>query len=179
MASSNHQGMGNSLKVRLPSLTKAAVEWAKKMEREGQSKGKPLAFWQVADALDVGVIAPDRVRVCLVDDMPQIGDPELSAVAAEKGFLGRDTLGITLGYVIFMRKGHAGLRALLRHELRHVAQCEKAGGLDSFIPAYLTEIVSFGYRQAPYEVDARQHEVRKFRGKDCHEQQPAASTSQH
>lgn len=162
--------MDNSLKVRLPSLTRSAVEWAKIMEREGQAKGKPLAFWQVADALDVGVIAPDRVRVCLVDAMPQIGDPELSAVAAERGILGRDTLGITLGYVIFVRKTHAGLRTLLRHELRHVAQCEKAGGLDSFIPAYLTEIVSFGYRQAPYEMDARQHEVRRKTGVESHEQ---------
>jgi hypothetical protein len=109
MALNKQQELRVSLESRLPALTEAAVAWAQEKEREGLSKGRPLAFWQVADARDVGVIAADRVRVWLVDAMPQIDDPELSAVVTEKGFLGRDTLGLTLGYVIFVRKSHAGL----------------------------------------------------------------------
>jgi len=48
---------------------------------------------------------------------------------------------------------------LLSHECRHAHQVESAGGLDVFLPKYLTQIADFTYDKAPYELDARAHEL--------------------
>jgi hypothetical protein len=39
-----------------------------------------------------------------------------------------------------------------------VYQYERAGSIGSFLPAYLREIVTHGYANAPSEIDARAHE---------------------
>ena len=150
----------SSLLVRLPQLLPLAIDWAQATERHMIKTGKPLAFWQVADASDVGVRYPGKVRLCLVDEMPKVGNQALADAAREIGFLGPDTLGLTLGYGIFIKRTHAGRRWLLRHELRHVAQCEAAGGIEAFLEAYLNQVVRLGYANAPLEADARQHERR-------------------
>lgn len=152
--------MPSNLIARLPQLLPLAIDWAQNMETHCLAQGKPLAVWQQADARDVGVLDPGKVRICLVDHVPQPGHPELMGAAAEIGFLGPETLGLTLGYGIFIRKTHAGLRWLLRHELRHVTQYEMAGGLDRFLTEYLGQIARLGYDHAPLEIDARSCEQR-------------------
>lgn len=152
--------MQNNLLARLPRLLPLAIDWAKDKESQCLALGKPLAVWQQADARDVGVIDPGKVRICLVDHIPQPGHPELMDAAAEIGFLGPETFGLTLGYGIFIRKTHTGLRWLLRHELRHVAQYEMAGGQDRFLTEYLGQIAGLGYDHAPLEIDARSCEQR-------------------
>lgn len=149
-----------SLLARLPQLLPLAQAWATRVQDAGLKSGKPLAFWQVADARDVGVAELGRVRLCLVDAIPTIPDPVLAAAALEAGLLGPGTLGLTIGHAIFILRAHAGQRRLLRHELRHVAQCESLGGLDAFLVEYLGQLARFGYARAPLEVDARQHECR-------------------
>jgi hypothetical protein len=37
---------------------------------------------------------------------------------------------------------------------------EAAGSLEVFLPAYLKHIADYGYDDAPYELDARAHELR-------------------
>ena len=66
-------------------------------------------------------------------------------------------VGLTLGYSVFVCTGHVNPR-LLRHEFRHVYQYEQAGSISAFLPVYLGQIVRIGYRDAPFEVDARAHE---------------------
>lgn len=152
--------MTKSLLARLPQLLPLAQDWAAKVEAIGLKSGKPLAFWQEADARDVGVTEVRQVRLCLVDALPMIPDPALAAAADETGVMGPGTLGLTIGHAIFILRAHAGQRRLLRHELRHVAQCESLGGLDAFLAEYLGQVARFGYAQAPLEVDARSHECR-------------------
>jgi hypothetical protein len=148
----------DSLLSRMPQLVPLAIDWAQELELHALKAGKPLAFWQVADASDVGVRQPGKVRLCLIDEMPKVGNPALAAAALEIGFLGPETLGLTLGYGIFIKRTHAGRRWLLRHELRHVAQCEASGGIGRFLPEYLNQVVRLGYANAPLEADARRHE---------------------
>ena len=57
----------------------------------------------------------------------------------------------------FIRHGFVTNR-LVSHELRHVHQYEAAGSIAAFLPVYLAQIVSVGYEQAPFELDARHHE---------------------
>jgi len=152
--------MMKSQLARLPQLLPLAQAWAAEVQAAGLKSGKPLAFWQEADARDVGVTEVRQVRLCLVETLPMIPDAALAAAANETGLLGPGTLGLTIGHAVFILRAHAGQRRLLRHELRHVAQCESLGGLDAFLAEYLGQIARFGYVQAPLEIDARQHECR-------------------
>ena len=155
-----HQpGPTGSLLSRLPQLLPLAADWARQMENLAMKSGKPLAFWQVADAKDVGVRRPERVRVCRVDAMPHPADPLLAAAATESGLLGAGTLGLTLGYAVFIHRSHVGERWLLRHELRHVSQYEEAGGIEPFLAEYLKQLLRDGYQAAALEQDARRHET--------------------
>jgi hypothetical protein len=67
---------------------------------------------------------------------------------------------MALGYAVLIRHSALGDRRVLRHELRHVAQFEAAGSLSHFLEEYLAQMVLHGYRDAPFEVDARRHESR-------------------
>jgi hypothetical protein len=48
---------------------------------------------------------------------------------------------------------------LLAHECRHVAQYEMAGSVAAFLTVYLHQLVTVGYDNSPFEIDARAHEV--------------------
>ena len=153
--------MSQNLLARLPQLLPHALAWAAAVEIMGLKTGKPLAVSQKADASDVGVSDTERIRLCLVDAMPAIPNPKLAAAAKEAGLLGPGALGLTLGHAVFILRPYAGERHLLRHELRHVAQTERAGGLAAFLSLYLEQVARLGYAQAPLEIDARQHERRQ------------------
>lgn len=66
--------------------------------------------------------------------------------------------GLTLGYSILICRGHK-TRRLLSHELRHVFQYEQHGSIAAFLPVYLMQIATVGYQSAPFEQDARAHEL--------------------
>lgn len=91
--------------------------------------------------------------------MPVPGDRALQSAAIEAGLLGPDAVGLTLGYAIFVRCGYQ-TRRLLSHELRHVHQYEQYGSVAAFLPVYLRQVIEMGYRDAPFEMDARAHELR-------------------
>ena len=147
-----------SLIVLLPQLLPLAVAWATDVSDEAAFKGTKLEPWQIDEARDVGVQHPDKVRLCKVDTMPMPSDPDLSTAAIQSGLLNSGTLGLTLGYTIFICRTHINQRRLLRHELRHVAQYEAAGGIAPFLAEYLSQILLHGYQAAELEQDARRHE---------------------
>jgi hypothetical protein len=74
------------------------------------------------------------------------------------GLLGPGMVGLTLGYSIFIVRGHLSLR-LLSHEYRHVHQYETGGSIASFVAEYLQQIALCGYGDAPLERDAKAHEL--------------------
>jgi hypothetical protein len=84
--------------------------------------------------------------------------PVLRQVANQLNFLGPDTIGLTLGYGVYLRKGYVDDR-LLSHEFRHVRQYEIAGSIAAFIDEYIRQIFQYGYLNSPYEVDARAYEI--------------------
>ena len=145
--------------IRRPSdLVPLAVEWAERVSEEGAATGGALDARGVEIARLVGVMQPERVRIAMPESMPFPVDPDLRAAAIETGLLGPTMAGLTLGHTIFVRPGPPTVR-LLSHELRHVAQYEAAGSIAAFLPAYLAQVLHFGYHDAPYEVDARSHEM--------------------
>ena len=147
-----------SLQAALPELVPLAVEWVERISSEAAAAGEVLDSGGLELARRVGVSEPERVRIAMPASMPYPEHPMLSAAASQTGMLGATMAGLTLGYTIFMRPGTCTTR-LLSHELRHVAQYEAAGSIEAFLRAYLAQIVHFGYHDAPYEVDARSHEI--------------------
>ena len=139
------------------SLLPQAIAWAKAQSQTAELAGKPLDEAESIIANRVGVIHPERVRVCLVSEIPAPTDQELQVLANQLGLLGGKTVGITLGYTILISTRSFSHR-VLSHELRHVSQFEKAGSISEFLTEYIRQIVQFGYKNAPLELDARSHE---------------------
>jgi hypothetical protein len=143
----------------LPILLPAATAWAEEESRRALSVGLALPSEILKLATMVGVQHPEHIRIVVGDVLPMPTDRALAEAALQAGLLGPEMIGLTLGYAVFVRRGHVSAR-LLRHEFRHVHQFERHGSLADFLREYLTQIVQHGYRQAPYERDARAHEVR-------------------
>jgi hypothetical protein len=97
----------------------------------------PLAPRQVADARRAGVHDPARVRVLVVDRIPLPDDPELADAARHAQIITDASRAVAIGYGIIIRADSWQNRELLLHQLVHVAQCERAGGLEPFVSEYL------------------------------------------
>lgn len=145
------------LRAALPVLIPKAIVWAEAHCSSISQKGQPLNEVLLGVAKSVGVLHPELIRIAEVPSLPLPEDPELKQAALATGLLGPDMVGLTLGYGVYICRGHGNVR-LLSHEFRHVHQYEQAGSIAAFLPTYLQQIVSVGYNNAPYEIDARAHE---------------------
>jgi hypothetical protein len=146
------------IRTALPVLIPKAIEWAETESSFITQVGLPLNETQLTLAKRVGVRQPELIRIAEVSNLPSPEDPDLRQAAIATGLLGIGTAGITLGYGIYVCYGHSTSR-LLSHEFRHVYQYEQAGSFAAFLSVYLQQIVTYGYHNAPYEVDARAHET--------------------
>ena len=139
-------------------IISAAANWTEQNQALICQLGRALTAEEQSVARKVGVANPDRVFVYEVPVIQRPEEPELVALCEEYGFLTEETIGLTLGYGIYIKQGYLTTR-LLSHELRHVHQYEQAGSAEAFLSRYISEIMRFGYMDSPYEVDARNHEV--------------------
>jgi hypothetical protein len=146
------------LRAALPLLLSRAVAWAEACAREAAAKGVALTEAGTDIARRVGVQRPELIRVAVGDSLPLPEDPTLRAAALQTGLLGPAMAGLTFGYSVFVVRGQESMR-LLSHEFRHVYQYEAHGSIAAFLPVYLQQVVEVGYENAPYEFDARAHEV--------------------
>ena len=120
-------------------FTRLACQWAKKQEAYVLKHGVPLAPHQLADARQAGVRDPARVRVLVVDRIPFPDDQELAEAARRAQIITEASRGVAIGYGIIIRADSWQNRELLLHQLVHVAQCERSGGLESFVSEYLSD----------------------------------------
>lgn len=146
------------LQAALPFLLPKAIQWAEARSREIQTSGVPLGEKGLQIARAVGVQQPERIRIAFVERLPLPDNEMLREAALKTGLLGPGMVGLTLGYSLLICQGHDSLR-LLSHELRHVYQYEQAGSIAAFLLGYLQETAVHGYSNAPFEIDARAHEI--------------------
>ena len=104
------------------------MAWAEDQANQVAHSGRPLNEGEREIARSVGVRAPDRIRVLLVDALPLPENTALREAALQTGLLGPKMVGLTLGHSIFIRRGYETGR-LLSHECRHVYQYEQAGSI--------------------------------------------------
>lgn len=142
----------------LTTVLPKVIAWAEEQSALVMHQGVALNETLKQLAMRAGVRHPHLIRVIEVTQMPQPEDPELQTAAAALGMMGKSVTGLTLGYSIFIRRGHRTER-LLSHEFRHIQQYEKAGSIRAFLPVYIGQISTFGYHNAPFEVDARAFET--------------------
>jgi len=120
-------------------LAPMAANWAAAQEKYILQHGVPLTAAQIADARRVEVQDPARIRVLVVDRIPLPDDLELANAARQAQIITEASRGMAIGYGIIIRADSWKNRELLLHQLVHVAQCERSGGLESFVIEYLLD----------------------------------------
>lgn len=140
----------------MENLLPLAADWASEQEARILRDGIPLSAQQIADAKRAGVAQPERVRLLEVDAIPAPAHPILRAACSAIKFLTSTPRGLTLNYGIFVRRDSAQDRLLLLHELAHISQYERLGGMLPFLRKYIFECFTLGYHRAPLELEANE-----------------------
>ena len=131
-----------------------ACQWVEEQERLILNKGVPLSEEFLIYASKVGVNHPDRIRILSVNPIPIPENPILKEACNQTQLISSFTAGLTLRYGIFVRSDFFHDRRLYVHELVHVAQYERLGGIQQFLQQYLYEVLTIGYPEAPMEQEA-------------------------
>ena len=104
--------------------------------------GVSLPGEEIADAHAVGVREPNWVRLLQVEVIPRRFQPQLRAACDAIDFLTPAMRGLTLGYGIFIRSDCWRDRLLVVHELVHVGQYERLGGIVPLLRSCLFECLT-------------------------------------
>ena len=146
----NQESVLSQFEILLP----LAAGWAAEQEQRILCDGVPLSGKEVSDACAIGVHEPNRARLLQVETIPRPTQPQLRAACDAIDFLTPATRGLTLGYGIFIRSDCWRDRSLIVHELVHVTQYERFGGILPFLRSYLYECLTVGYSASPLELEA-------------------------
>ena len=123
-------------------LLPRAYEWAKQQEEFVLAHGNPLGPTHAWDAHLAGVQDCARIRVLVIDRIPLPDDPELAQMAKRTGIINEGTRCMGLGHALIVRGDAWNDRELVLHNLVHVAQCERSGGLERWVRRYLGDRVN-------------------------------------
>jgi hypothetical protein len=133
----------------------ATARWAQDQERRILKEGVPLAGEGLAFAFELRITRPEEIRVLEIEPVPLPFPRPLVKLASRWGLPVFEPAGMALGKGIYLLGGRS---RVLRHELVHVAQYQRLGGIEPFMRRYLTECLIHGYRDAPLEIEARERE---------------------
>lgn len=150
-------------------LLPLAYQWAKTQEEFVLAHGIPLSPQQVADARLAGVRDCERIRVLVVDRIPLPESGELAEAARRAQIITEDTRCVGLGHAILIRAEAWGDRELLVHNLVHIAQCERSGGLEQWVQQYLLDRQT----SASFTLGALEEEARRMAREICAASAPA------
>jgi hypothetical protein len=148
---------------KLERLSPVAYQWARNQETLILKLGAPLGPRQIADAERVGVQDPSRVRLLVVDRIPAPEDAELAEAARRAQIITDASRAVTIGHGIIIRADRWQDRELLLHQLVHVAQCERSGGLEAFVEQYLSDRTTC----AQFSVGSLEEEARGLAREIC------------
>jgi len=128
--------------------------WVQDQERHILEQGVALSPREREITILAGVAHPENVRALAVANVPLPEEKTLRRTAQAFGFVSEMTDGLTAGYGFFVRQSRRDDASLVAHELAHVAQYERLGGVDGFLAKYLAEVNEYGYDAAPLELEA-------------------------
>ena len=120
-------------------LAPLAYQWAKAREQFILAHGTSLGPGHTADARRAGVQDVSRIKVLVVDRIPLPDNKELAEAARHTDIITEASRAVTIGHGIIIRADCWGDRELIVHQLAHVAQCERSGGLEPYLQEYLCD----------------------------------------
>lgn len=123
--------------------------------------GRPLSEAELSVARALGINAPEKIRIEVRRRFPMPDDPRLANAARELGLIfgTDDEAARTQGYAILLKPNFADSHRLISHELVHVAQYERLGGITPYAREYLIEMLALGYSRAPLEQEAYARQI--------------------
>ena len=138
----------------LPRILPTVYAWAEEQEAMILKKGLTLTESQLADARSAGVNHPEKIRVLLVEEMPRPENEHIMFLAKQIGLFSTRSVGLALGYGIYLSRDLGENRETLVHECVHVRQYEKLLGIRPFLAEYLRECIEPGYPFGHLEQEA-------------------------
>ena len=120
-------------------LAPLACQWAKDQEQFILASGAPLGPGHIADARRAGVQNVSRIKILVVDRIPLPDNIDLAEAARRADIITDASRAVTIGHGIIIRADCWGDRELIVHQLVHVAQCERSGGLEPYLQEYLCD----------------------------------------
>lgn len=153
------RAMAAVLDVVMAPLLLCAVVWVHWRQSHILRHGAALNPMQRELALGLGVVDVDRVRVMSSDVIATPLPRWMHVLAQRAARQSRHIAGMTLGHGIVIRADYLSDTRLLAHELVHVRQYERLGGIARFLRPYLRECVWPGYPHGALEREARAAEA--------------------
>lgn len=133
-------------------MTLWAGQWQEHILRHGDA----LSNDEIEQARCVGVAEPGKVRVLKVPNIPMPHYPLLHSALIQSNSFDLDANGLTLEYGIFIKSVSFPQQYWVTHELVHVGQYERLGGLKMCLRQYLHECLTVGYLKSNLEQEAHQ-----------------------
>jgi uncharacterized protein len=133
------------------------VAWLEVVNADILREGRPLPDDLQSIAAEIGIAHLDSIRVLRVEDVPvPPADSALYSAGAERGLWGPTVRGNAqvFGHGIAATDEVLADRGAIAHELMHVRQVERCGGIEAFVAEYLHQVARHGYRGAPLEREA-------------------------
>ena len=134
-------------------LVPSVSRWATAQEKRILEQGAPLSPELVTFAGSLGIDKPEEVRYLAANPIPSPVPLFAQELARKCGIEIITPAGMTLGRGIYILPGH---EMVLRHELVHVEQYQRLGGIPGFMREYLLECLTHGYMDSPLEQEARE-----------------------
>lgn len=138
----------------LPLVLPIASVWVAAHEQKILRLGVPLTAGEIADALEMGVAHPEKIRLMKADNIPLLNGVLVKIAARFFPDISANTVGLSLRYGIYVRSRYWRNRGLVAHECVHTGQYERLGGISEFLRVYFTQCLETGYPDAPLEQEA-------------------------
>lgn len=146
--------MDKKLPAEFGKIVELMTVWATQWEKHILEHGSPLNQTQTEDARFVGVEKPEDVRVLIVPSIPMPHYKLLFSTFIETKIFDAESAGLSLGHGILLKLDAFPRDFWLAHELVHVSQFEKTGGIFPAYEKYLAQCLTDGYRESEMEREA-------------------------
>ena len=140
--------------------------WSEQWQQHILRHGVGLSAEQILQARCVGVRHPEKVRILNVPNVPMPHYKLLHETFVSSNLFGLNAHGLSLMYGIFLKNDCFPQEYWLTHELVHVAQFERLGGLAGGMRQYLKECLTDGYESSALEREAHQTAVECLKNSD-------------
>jgi len=134
--------------------------WVRHHQRRILREGCALSTNEHAIAKSIGIVHPENVRILVVDSIP-LPFQRLSAwLSRYYSGIVSGAIGLTLGHGIYLQREKGESVAIVAHELVHVKQYERLGGITPFLRRYIRECLVDGYDLSALEKEATAEEMK-------------------